>query len=274
MTPFLRDEAVMGTVFSFRVESDTVGRKAAERAVDSACELLHRLDATFSTWKADSQMSRFRRGETGRASPEIARVLALCEVARRMSGGWFDPWAMPGGVDPTGLVKGWAGDRALTILEEAGIDSAIVNAGGDIATFCRDENPRRIGIRHPWRMDALACVAEVRSAIATSAYYERGPHLLVPGRLATTRARGPRVVSATVTGPQLAFADALATALCLGGSSVLPLLEAEGGYEGYLIFAEGEEAATPGFPFASSGHDANRVRDRQPPPNPRRLPVY
>ena len=28
-----------------------------------------------------------------------------------MSGGWFDPWAMPGGVDPTGLVKGWAVDR-------------------------------------------------------------------------------------------------------------------------------------------------------------------
>ena len=28
--------------------------------------------------------------------------------ARDASGGWFDPWAMPGGYDPTGLVKGWA----------------------------------------------------------------------------------------------------------------------------------------------------------------------
>jgi hypothetical protein len=34
-----------------------------------------------------------------------------CEAAREASDGWFDPWAMPGGYDPTGLVKGWAVDQ-------------------------------------------------------------------------------------------------------------------------------------------------------------------
>lgn len=64
-----------------------------------------------------------------------AEVLDLCENARRASGGWFDPWAMPAGVDPTGLVKGWAVEQALAVLHEAGMEAAMVNGGGDIAVF-------------------------------------------------------------------------------------------------------------------------------------------
>ena len=58
-------------------------------------------------------------GEIGleEAPPEVAEVLELCRRAREASDGWFDPWAMPGGVDPTGLVKGWAVERALDELK-------------------------------------------------------------------------------------------------------------------------------------------------------------
>lgn len=251
MTALLHDEPVMGTVVSFRVELETISRQAAHRAVGSACQLLHEVDMTFSTWKPDSPMSRIRRGESCIAVPEIDHVLRLCQVAKRMSGGWFDPWAMPGGVDPTGLVKGWGADQALSVLTDAGISAAMVNAGGDIAAVSWDAKPWRIGIRHPWRPDSLACVAEIRSAVATSGFYERGAHLMAPKGLAALWASGPRTVSATVTGPQLAFADALATALGLGGHHVLSLIEAIDGYDGYVIFADGEEAATSGFPFAA-----------------------
>jgi thiamine biosynthesis lipoprotein len=250
MAALLHDEPVMGTVVSFRVRSETVGHEAAEQAVASACRLLHEVDATFSTWKPDSPMSRIRRGENVAATSDMDDVLGLCKVAKEMSAGWFDPWAMPGGVDPTGLVKGWAADRALTVLRDAGIDTAIVNAGGDIASISTEADPWRIGIRHPWRPDALACVVEVRSAVATSGFYERGAHLLVPKGLSQRWERSPRAVSASVCGPSLAFADALATALCLGASNVLPLIEGVDGYEGYVIFADGSEASTPGFPFA------------------------
>ena len=77
------------------------------------------VDDVFSTWKPESPVSRLRRGEIGLgdAPPEVAEVLELCRRAREASDGWFDPWAMPGGVDPTGLVKGWAVERALDEFE-------------------------------------------------------------------------------------------------------------------------------------------------------------
>src|ERR1039457_6085063 len=90
----------------------------------------------------------------------VAEVLDLCENARRVSGGWFDPWAMPAGVDPTGLVKGWAVERALAVLQEAGMEAAMVNGGGDIAVFGAPARGQawRVGIRHPWRAGALGAI--------------------------------------------------------------------------------------------------------------------
>ncbi|MHB1582983.1 MAG: FAD:protein FMN transferase, partial [Acidimicrobiales bacterium] len=59
----------------------------------------------------------------------------------------------------------------------------------------------------------------------------------------------PAAASATVTGPSLAIADGLATALAVGGDEVLARLEAIGGYEGYLVRADGTEAETSGMAF-------------------------
>lgn len=245
-------EPAMGTMFSFSVEPGAVPPTLARRAVDRACRRLHRLERIFTTWDPASPMSRLRRGELpmSEAPPEIPPVLDLCETARELSGGWFDPWAMPGGVDPTGLVKGWAVERALDVLRDAGVSAAMLNGGGDIAVHGRPATGGRwrIGIRHPWRPGALACVVAVDHAVATSGTYERGPHLLDPrsGRPA------PAAASATVAGPSLAIADALATALAAGGDEVLARLEAVDGYDGYLVRADGTEAATAGMDFADN----------------------
>lgn len=245
-------EPAMGTMFSFTVEPGEVPADAARRAIGRACRRLHRLERIFTTWDPDSPMSRLRRGALPleEAPPEIPPVLGLCEAAREVSGGWFDPWAMPGGVDPTGLVKGWAIERALDVLKEAGVPAALLNGGGDVAVHGRPAHGGRwrIGIRHPWRADALACVVDVDHAVATSGAYERGPHLVDPrsGRPALAAA------SATVTGPSLALADALATALAVGGDDVLARLEAVGGYEGYLVRADGTESETSEMAFADA----------------------
>ena len=131
--------------------------EAAElsRQLDRARAVLHRADEVFSTWQPDSPISRLRAGEItdAQAPAEVAEVLDRCATARELSGGWFDPWAMPGGVDPTGYVKGWAAQNALAAFSAECIAGAIVNAAGDIASFggLGNGQPFRIGIADPRR---------------------------------------------------------------------------------------------------------------------------
>ena len=201
-TAFTHAEKVMGTVVSFTVVPGDLPAAAARAAVEAACRVLHRADAVFSTWNLASPVSRLRRGEVtlDRVPAEVSEVLTLCQTAREASEGWFDPWALPGGFDPTGLVKGWAVERAAGVLQRAGIDAALVNGGGDLTVFGSPAPGRRwrVGIRHPWRADALACIVQPRAAVATSADYERGAHLLDPA----DRAPGGRRRLGHSHGPQ------------------------------------------------------------------------
>lgn len=240
----------MGTVVSFSVDAGGASEADVRGSVDAACRLLHRLDGIFTTWSLESPMNRLRRGELtlSEAPPEVRVVLDLCAEARDVSHGWFDPWAMPGGVDPTGLVKGWAVEVACDLVRQSGAAAGLLNGGGDLAGFGKPHasEPWRIGVRHPWDASAFACVVEIDQAIATSGSYERGPHLVDP------RGRQPAVAaaSATVRGPSLAMADALATALAVGGDAVLALIGELPGYDAYLIRSDATEGATAAMTFA------------------------
>lgn len=231
----------MGTVVSFVVDPGPLDGRATEAALKAACAELHRIDAVFSTWKPESPISRLRSGEIDPEDvpEEIGDVLGACARAREVTGGLFDPWLLPGGVDPSGYVKGWAAGRARDLLAGAGVEAALVNAGGDIATL---RGPAaggrwRVGIRHPWRPDALACVIEVDGAAATSGSYERGAHLVDPRSGEPSTA----VASATVVGPDPGMADAFATALAVGSVESSAWLGALGDYGGYVIGADGSE---------------------------------
>ena len=240
-------EHVMGTAVSFDVRGNGMTGLGLRRA----CRTLHRADDVFSTWRDDTPISRLRRGEISvvEAPPEVATVLALCEQAKLLSGGWFDPWAMPGGVDPTGLVKGWAAQRAAERLQAAGASAAIVNAAGDVVTFGEPEpgRPWRVGIRDPFAPERIDCVVEVRGAVATSAAYERGEHVLDPH----TRRPARAALSATVTGPDLALADALATGLLAAGPEGLESIEGVDGYEALLVEVDGRRRTSGGFVSAA-----------------------
>lgn len=243
-------ERVMGTAVSFRLlPADGVPTQRITALVRAACDVLHRADAVFSTWDSRSPVSELRSGRRGleQCPPEVAEVLALCELARSRSAGWFDPWSMPGGIDPTGLVKGWAIERAVETIQSPDIVAGLVNGGGDVAGFGSPApgEPWRIGIRHPWRPGALACVVPLDGAVATSGTYERGAHLVDP----RTRAPHARAASATVCGPSLAMADALATALAVGGGDALAAVAACDGYEGYAIGVDGSEMSTSAMRF-------------------------
>jgi thiamine biosynthesis lipoprotein len=259
-------EHVMGTVVTIDIYAeDPLRGTEVSLGLARARAILHRADAVFSTWKAESPISRLRRGEitSEEAPPEMSEVLELCTIARDMSEGWFDPWAMPGGVDPTGYVKGWAAQRAVDALSSSGITGALVNAAGDIASTGHPQSsiPFRIGVVDPFASDRLICVVDLDAAIATSGNYERGPHLIDPrsGRPATS------VASASVTGPDLGLADALATALAVAGEAGLPMIEAIDDYEAFVVSCDGTSRRTERFPIAST---PERMRSLSQHPGP------
>jgi len=249
--PVSHVEQVMGTAVSFTIDPGPLDATEVTKALGNACDVLHWADALFSTWIPDSPISRLRRGQLSLADcpDEFDEVARLCSLARDKSGGWFDPWAMPGGFDPTGLVKGWAVERALDPLIGAGVKTALVNGGGDIATWGNLPTGEswRIGIRHPWREDGLACIITVDAAVATSGVYERGLHLIDPH----TRQPVIRAASATVTGPTLSLADAYATAVAVGGDSAFDLIDELDGFAAYLIRPDGSERFGSGITVVS-----------------------
>ena len=256
-------EPVMGTVVSFDLRPQGLAFTQTRQALREACAQLHEVDRVFSLYRNDSplQRVRHRRLALHDALREISEVLALCDHARTLSDGAFDPWALPGGVDPTGLVKGWAAEQAAAILKHAGVGAAMINAAGDITTFGRPTPDRRwqIGVRAPDAADRLICVAESAGATATSGQYERMDHILDP--LTGQPAHAAR--SATVSGASLAMADALATALIVRGPDALPAV-LSAGYDALLIDPAGHMTSTPEFPLVAPSTKVHRGRAPDP----------
>jgi FAD:protein FMN transferase len=205
------------------------------------------VDAIFSTYKPDSQVSRINRGElaVADAHPEVLTVLGMCEQLRAQTDGYFDARAAsPDVFDPSGLVKGWSVDRAAALLDGAGVRSYAINAGGDMRVR---GGPWRIGIQHPTERGAVAKVVEARElAIATSGEYARGRHVVDPH---TRRPPSGGLLSVTVTGPDLATSDGYATAaFAMGAERAKHWLARLSGYEAMAIRSDGFVLSTPGFP--------------------------
>jgi thiamine biosynthesis lipoprotein len=239
----LRVEAVMGTVFRIEV----CGAPVSDAVLDEAVALLHRHDEVFSTYREDSPVSRLSRGEVALTDcpAEVAAVAALCADAYQATGGYFTP-GYAGGYDPTGLVKGWSVERVHDLLRCAGSTAHSVNGGGDVRVFGETApgEPWQVGITHPLAPDSfVAVVSATDLAVATSGSYERGPHVLNPftGRPAR------ELASVTVTGPDLAFADAYATALLAMGDDALDWATRQPRIEALIVCADGTLRRTPGF---------------------------
>jgi thiamine biosynthesis lipoprotein len=215
-----------------------------DAALDGVFAWLRWVDATFSTYDPDSEISRWGRGALALrdAHPLVREVLGRCERLRVDTGGAFDirfrPDAPP---DPSGLVKGWAIQRAAARLAAAGARHFCLDAGGDVVVR---GGPWRVGIRHPRRRDLLAGVLELRDgAVATSGAYERGEHIRDP-----RTGRPPAgVMAVTVVGPDLGSADAFATAAFALGAAGPAWTAGLRGYEAMTIVPGDRVRSTPGF---------------------------
>jgi thiamine biosynthesis lipoprotein len=220
----------MGMPISIHIRSEDPDSPAVARAVEEAFDLLREADRLFSTYQEDSEVSRIRRGELdlAQADPLVRQVAVACRQAGELTQGAFtDLLPDDDGVlrfDPTGLVKGWAADRAASRLADLLAASFCLNAGGDVVvggTLGESDGglgtPWRVGIEDPRDRSRIAEVVEIRhGGVATSGTAARRAHLYDP----STGAFVDRAGSVTVVGASLMWADVWATALFVGPSTL------------------------------------------------------
>jgi len=245
----LRDaKPLMGTVFSIAAP-DSVAPELFERAWHEACNLLRRIEIIYSPFIPDSPVSRIRDGRltpadldhqpdlTEAEADDFREVLALCAQLRRESDGAFDAWVVgdPPNFDPSGAVKGWAAERASTLLAKQGITAHLLNAGGDVRLRTDGVATWNVGVEDPHRPDqSIARLTVADGAVATSGTRQRGSHVWDPLR----RRPAEGVAQVTIVGPDLALADGYATAaLALGerARAFLADLGTRGPYQGCVV---------------------------------------
>ncbi len=159
------------------------------------------------------------------------------------------------GVSLDGIGKGYIVDRGVAVLRELGFANVYVEAGGDLMVSGLKEakTPWRIGIRNPRpeQKHKLVTLAVSDKAVATSGDYLqaftadlRHHHIIDP----RSGFSPPELASCTVTAPNVALADGLATALMvLGKDDSLDLIESLDGCEAYLIGKDLRAYHTTGF---------------------------
>jgi thiamine biosynthesis lipoprotein len=240
-------EQVMGMPVSLLLRGPCLD--GVDEVVAAAYDELRRIDSVFSTYREDSDISRIRRGEldVAEADQHVAEVLDLCEAAKADTDGWFDV-DLPGGLDPSGLVKGWAVERALDVLVQLADVDVCVNAGGDVAVrVLAGQEPFVVGIEDPHdRTRVLAAVPLSAGGVATSGTAARGPHIVDPhsGQFVA------EIASVSVTGPSLLQADVLATAAFARGQGGLDWMAGLPSYEALVVDLDGRLQTTAGWPEA------------------------
>ena len=224
--------------------ADTGTGREAWAAVMADLEVV---DRVFSTYRPDSVISRLNRGELGLSDCPVM-VLEVVELGRRaseLSSGAFSTLlpvnpAEPGGrrrLDPSGVVKGWAADRASAHLAALEDTDFCLSAGGDITCRAAPERDEwRIGIEDPHNPSRVIAVVPLRTgAVATSGTVHRGAHLVD----ARTGRPPQGIASVTVIGPSLTEADIDATAAYALGSDAVPWLSTRPIHSALVVMSDG-----------------------------------
>jgi len=160
------------------------------------------------------------------AAEELRPILALIDWQKVELSEAGVRLGVPGmEIDLGGVVKEYATDALAQRIRLAGIESAVVNLGGDI--FCVGSNPEglpwRIGIKNPDGPGAIAQVGVANAGLATSGGYERYleiegkrfSHLLNPA----TGMPVESLASVSVIADQSVVAGSVATIALLKGQA-------------------------------------------------------
>ncbi|WP_322779630.1 FAD:protein FMN transferase [Frankia sp. Cas4] len=272
-------EQIMGMPVSLHLRGPRAhGDPGVERIVAEVFAELRMVDALFSTYRADSEIMMLNRGELALSGCDrlVQEVADLCADATERTDGYFSaqlPAPDAGAVavaeagavavaeagagagagagrrwfDPSGLVKGWAVERAAARLAAIDGHDHYLSAGGDIAAHVDDPaSPAwNVGICDP--LDSLRVLATLPvrcGGVATSGSAARGAHIVNPR---TGRPAGSDLLAVTVTGPSLMWADVYATAAFARGADALAWLTSLDRTEALVVTADGTHRSTPGF---------------------------
>jgi len=157
-------------------------------------------------------------------------------------------------VDLGGIAKGYAVDRAVRLLRAAGVEHALVTAGGDTRVIGKRWNRAwNVGIRDPRNKQGVVTMVPLEDmAISTSGDYERFfiedgvryHHIINPG----TGTSSSEVRSVSIIGQDATTTDALSTSVfVLGVDAGLQLVDALNGVEAIIIDNQGQMHHTTGL---------------------------
>jgi len=245
----------MGLPVSVLARGSLAHSSRADEAVQSVYAELREVDRVFSPYRPDSAVSRLGRGELSLAQTDqvVREVADRCSWARDLTGGLFDATRPDGYWDPSGLVKGWAVERASNRLAEVADLDWCLNAGGDVVVLCPSGQPFTVGIQDPRDQGRVATAISCSSgAVATSGTAARGAHLYDPG---SGRPATGSWLSISVRGPSLETADVLATAAFVAGDGWPEVLQAAPGCAGLGIATDGTLHATADWTVPTEGAD-------------------
>jgi thiamine biosynthesis lipoprotein len=279
-TELRRAKPALGTLVEMSVIAPN--RSRAFEVTEAAFAEILRVHRLMSFHEASSDLSRLNRatpGDTIELDPQTAEVLSRALEFTRLSEGVFDctigtelvsegllprpcpPWvpSMPAPmpvvlhgnratkrapclIDLGGIAKGFAVDRAIGILVGCGIESALVNAGGDL----RHVGPSPVGvhIRDPRCPSRIAAAIEVQNeAVASSAtgglplWDSTGSpkSALWHGRM---RSPLPLGAGATIVAPTCLAADALTKVVLATRNATHPLLPAHGARTAFHVWEQ------------------------------------
>ena len=231
-TPVRHSATFLHHSVEFRICPGTeLPRAAVAHGLREAVDRLRTVEAAFDGQAPQAELR----------AAVIAAVMATCRRVRDATSGYFDPWAMPGGFDPAGLLTGWALERAATALSDAGFTDFAISASDELLVrgTAADGKPWRVGIRHP--SDGIS-LAMIDTAVSTST----GP--VIDPR---TQQRARHWAAVTVLGPNLGIADAYATALRAAGPAGLVWFPTADGYRTVLL-TEPRPTDEPALDLASA----------------------
>lgn len=227
-----------------RVDADLFG------LLETSLEYSRLTEGAFDiTYASVGHLYDFRRGikptdeQIATALPAVNyRHVVLDPEARTVR------FAQPGvRIDLGGIAKGWAVDQGIALLRAAGVERAMVNAGGDTRIIGdRFGKPWMVGIRDPREEGkVIVRIPLDDAALSTSGDYERFfeaggvryHHIIEPASGRPARA----VRSVTVIGPTATRTDGLSkTIFVLGIEKGMQVLDRLGDVDAIAIDDKGE----------------------------------
>ena len=188
---------------------------------------------------------------------EIQALLPLVDYRKIQYDAATGTVTLPEGmeIDLGSVAKGYAGQLVAQMLREHGVQSALLNLGGNVQTVGAkpDGSPWQIGIKDPQGEDAMMVLSVEDQAVVTSGGYERyfeqdGQtywHIMDPS---TGHPADSGLISVTIVGDEGVVCDGLSTALFVMGLEKAADLWAQScDFEAVFVTASGEVYITEGL---------------------------